>query len=357
MSVEQAPLTNQAAIPLEQRFGNYAAQAHPESTDTDDVPHGTPEPAEPAEPSTAAPPETAPAEPTEPEAPIRFEFESVEELAQRLEVPVEAILALKLKTKVDEQEGEYALADIQKGFQLDKHNQNKSKELSALQQKAEQTRVQYEALNQAAAQHTQNLMALGEYAQTMLNNEFQGVNWQQLQVQDPIGYITTRQNYQDRQTQINNYLAQVNQQSQAQQAQAHERQQAQIQEVLKNRASIRPEWADEGTFNKDTNSIRDAFLANGFKAEELPTLLTNPAYLKMADAATRWLNLQKQKPEVTAQVRTAPKMVKGTARLASIKPSNLTASKAQLKANPKDLDAAGAAFAEWATEATKSGLL
>ena len=354
MSVEQAPLT-QPGPSLEERFANYAEHAHPEIEEG--VPRET-TPVTPVEPTAPESPVVeAPAEPTEPEAPVRFEFETLDELAKRLEVPIDTLLALKAQTEVDSVKRLLTLAEIQKGYQLDQHNTNKSKELSALQQKADATRAQYEAYNAQAKQQTDNLNALGKYAQDMLNLEFQGVNWQQLQVQDPIGYITAWQNYSDRQTQINNYVAQVNQQSQSQQAQVQTHRQAQIQEVLKNRASIRPEWADEKSFNDDTNAIRDAFLSNGFKAEELPMLLTNPAYLKMADAATRWMNLQKQKPEVTAKVRTAPQLVKGNARTNAVKSSNLANFKAQQKANPKDSDIAEAAFAEWADTAIKSGLL
>ena len=352
-------MTQQASLPqadnsLEAGFAAYAEKAHPESMPPKEL-----EAPRETQPTEAAPTTEAPAEATEQptEEPVRFEFETVEELAKRLEVPVDAILALKYKTKVDEQEGEYPLAEVVKGFQLDKHNQNKSKELSTLQQKADATRQQYEAYQAAAKQNLDNLNALGKYANEMLTAEFQAVNWQQLQATDPIGYITARQNFQDRQSQIQTYLAQVNQQAQNQQAQAQTRQQAQIQDLLSNRASIRPEWADEGAFNKDTQAIRDTFLSHGFKAEELPTLLTNPAYLAAADAATRWWNLQKQKPEVTAQVRTAPKMIKGVARIGSVKTSDLTNSKAQLRANPKDQDIAGNAFADWATEASKAGLL
>lgn len=336
---------------LEQRFGNYAEQAHPES-----MPPKEPEQAAPAEPTPAEPaPESAVEAPVE-EAPVRFQFDSVDDLAKQLEVPVDAILALQMETEVDGQKGKFSLADIRKGFQLDQHNTNKSKELSAAQQKADAIRQQYESYQTTAKQVLDNAQALGKYAQDMLNAEFQNVNWQQLQVNDPIGYITTRQNFQDRQTQINNYLSQVNQQTQAQQAQVQTRQQAQMAEVIANRASIKPEWADEGTFRKDTETIRDTFLARGFKAEELPTLLTNPAYLAAADAATRWWNLQKQKPEVTQRVKTAPKLVSGAARIGTVQPSKMTNLKAQLRANPRDLDTAAAAFTAWAQDADKAGM-
>lgn len=369
-------MAQQAELPqhdnsLEQRFADYAEKAHPEifaDLPPEERPASTNVPREttPEKPIAAPIPETQAEEPVETpaeetEQPIRFEFETMDELAKRLEVPVDALLALKLKTKVDEQEGEYTLADIQKGFQLDKHNQNKSKELSALQEKSQAAIAQYEAYQKEANQRLTNLNALGRYAQEMLNADvdsfLKNPETQNLRFTNPTEYIIQKDAFQSRQQQINAFLGQVNQESLNQQAQAQQSQRAQIQEVLKNRATIRPEWADEGTFNKDTLAIRDTFLNNGFKAEELPTLLTNPAYLKMADAATRWMNLQKQKPEVTQQVRAAPKMIKGNARLASVKPSQLAASKAQLKANPKDQEIAGAAFAEWADEALKSGLL
>lgn len=343
---------------LENRFANYAEQAHPES-----MPPKEPEAPEPAAPVVAEPPAepvVVPSEPTELETPVRFEFESFDELAKRLEVPVDALLALKLKTKVDDQEGEYTLADIQKGFQLDKHNQNKSKELSAQQEKAVALQKQYEAYQAQANQHLTNLNALGKYAQEMLNADLDAFaknpETQNLRFTNPTEYIIQRDNLQMRQQQINAFLGQVNQQSQNQQAQAQQSRQAQIQEVLRNRANIRSEWADEGTFNKDTTAIRDAFLSRGFKAEELPTLLTNPAYLAAADAATRWWNLQKQKPEVTQRVKTAPKLVSGSSRVGTVQPSKMTNLKAQLRANPRDLDTAAAAFSEWATEADKAGM-
>lgn len=345
-------MAQQAELPqfdnsLEQRFAEYAGQAHPEIFDglpeeekpkPANVPHETP-----AETPAV---ETAPETPAEEE--VRFQFESVEELAKQLEVPVDAILALKLKTKVDDQEAEYALAEIQKGFQLDKHNQNKSKSLSEAQSKVDAMRQQYEGWNASARQQTEQLQALGKYAkEVLIPAQFKDINWQWLQVNDPTQYIIQRQNYTDLQTAADNYLAQVTQQSTQQQAQAQTRQQAQMEETLKNRASIKPEWADEGVFIKDTQAIREACLSSGLKAEELPLLLTNPAYLKMADAATRWMNLQKQKPEVTNRVKTAPKLVAATSRTAQVSKSKLSGLKAQLKADPKNQDLAAAAFAQY----------
>lgn len=355
---QNAPLP-QADTSLQDRFAEYAGQAHPEIF-ADLPPEEQPKPVENAEvprETPETPVEATPETPAETPEEVRFQFESVEELAKQLEVPVDAILALKLKTKVDDQEAEYALAEIQKGFQLDKHNQNKSKELSAAQQKAQDALTQYQAYQAAAKQNLDNLNALGKYAQDMLTAEFQNVNWQQLQMTDPIGYITARQNYSDRQTQIQNYLAQVNQQSTQQQAQVQTHQQAQIEETLKNRASIKPEWADEGVFIKDTQAIREACLANGLKAEELPLLLTNPAYLKMADMATRWMNLQKQKPEVTNRVKTAPKLVAATSRTSQVSKSKLSSLKAQLKTDPKNTDLQEAAFAQWAEDANQRGAI
>lgn len=352
---------SETAQTLEQRFGNYAEQAHPESMGDDYVPPKSPEqnapvePSAPAEPQAIEPAEPQVAEPTE--APVRFEFDSLDELAKQLDVPLDAILALKAETEVDGVKGQYTLADIRKGYQLDQHNQNKSKQLSADIEKYAAMQKQYQgyldANNKAVEQHK----ALAQYAQLMLNNEFQGVNWQQLHIQDPIGYITQRQNYTDRQTQINNFLQQVDAQSQAQLAQANERQQAQVQETIKTAMARNPEWATPDAFNKACEGIRDAFLKHGIKAEVLPVLLSDPSYLEMADAATKYWNLQSKKSEVTQQVRQAPKLVKAGTRTGTVKQSNLANFKAQLKANPKDSDVAGAAFAEWANAADKAGLL
>lgn len=358
---QNAPLP-QADTSLQDRFSEYAGQAHPEIF-ADLPPEEQPKPVEnaevpretqkPAEVEQEAPPET-------PEE-VRFQFESIEELAKQLEVPVDAILALKHKTKVDDQEGEYSLSEIVKGYQLDKHNQNKSKELSAAQQKAQEALTAYEAQQAAAKQTLTQLDALGRYAQEMLNIDIDNFNKnpeiQQLRYTDPSRYMIAKDDLQMRQNQISAFIGQVNQQATQQQAQAQTRQQAQIEETLKNRASIKPEWADEGVFIKDTQAIREACLANGLKAEELPLLLTNPAYLKMADMATRWMNLQKQKPEVTNRVKTAPKLVAATSRTTQMDKSKLSSLKAQLKTDPKNTDLQEAAFAQWATDASQRGAI
>lgn len=350
---------------LEQGFADYAEKAHPEIF-ADLPPEEQPESVKAPRETPEAKPEAAPAEtPETPEAQtpeeVRFQFESLDELAKQLEVPVDALLALKTKTKVDDQEGEYALSEILKGFQLDKHNQNKSKSLSEAQSKVDAMRTQYEASFKAAQEYTKNLTHLGNYAQEMLNIDIDAFNKspeiQQLRYTNPTEYMIQKDNLQTRQQQISAYLAQVNQQSQSQQSQLQQQQNAQMEETLRNRASIRPEWADEGVFTKDTQAIREACLSSGLKAEELPLLLTNPAYLKMADAATRWMNLQKQKPEAVNRVKTAPKLVTAMSRTGTVKPSVSASLKAQLRANPKDSDVAEAAFANWAEDAKKSGLL
>lgn len=278
-------------------------------------------------------------------------FTTLDELAAEIGVPVESLLALQLETDVNGQKANHTLADIRKGFQLDGHNQQKSQQLSSEHRKAAEAQARYTNLTAQQEQYTGTLRALGEAAQSLLDADFQGINWQQLQREDPVQYGNLRLAYKDRQDAIQTYLGQVKQQTDQQRAQATTRQQAQMAEAITTARGQRADWADDAAFNKDCLAIRETFLANGFKPDELPMILTNPAYLLMADAATRWLTQLKAKPAAVARVRAAPKMAVAGVRQGTVPGAKLQSLKARLRADPKNQDVGAAAFQQYAEDA------
>lgn len=276
-----------------------------------------------------------------------YEIGSLSDLAKYLEKTEDDLYNLNVRVKVDGKDDVKPLRDVVKSYQLDAHNTQKSQELSALRAQAEAAQKQHAELVKA---QLEQLNAVGQYAQHMLNQEFQGVDWNQLKAQDPIGYITARQQYQDRQAAIGVYLQQVQQQSQQQQAQAQARQQAQFAETVKTLRAERPEWQSLETWNKDCSAIRSGLLEHGFKEDEIPFLLSSPAYLRTADAAAKYWALQKAQPEITKRVQAAPKFVKASGRSPNAPKTKAQKALADVAANPKDRRAQERAF-EALTEA------
>lgn len=328
--------TAPAAPPTETNWADAFTAAEPQKSEqaaaeTKEAPAEQPA----TEPETK--PEAKPeAKTDESEQPIT----SLKDLAAYLKANEDDLYDLNVPVKVDGREDTKSLRDIIKNYQLDAHVTQKSQEVSALRQQAEQLLQQHQQAAQAELQRLQSLAQLG---QQMINQDFQGVDWAKLQAEDPVQYNTLRLAYSDRSNQINGYLQAVAQQSQQQQAQAVARQQAQIEATVKAVQAERPEWQNPEIFNKDCVAIRAEFLAHGFKQEDLPALLSSPAYLKAADAAAKYWALQKAKPEIEKKVVAAPKFVKASGSAAQPK-TKAQAALSAFRSNPKNRDAQDAAF-------------
>lgn len=323
----------QAAPELSQEDRMAAAFAASEAANT-------PTPSGQSAPDAAAPDAATPAEPDKDAGP---EIRTLADLTKFLEAQEDDIMNLEVPLNVDGQTMAKPLRDVIKGYQLDAHNTQKSQELSALRQKAEADFQQQQAAGQA---YFQRLNALGQYAQEMINHDFKSVDWAQLQAQDPIGYVSKRQEFTDRQNALNAYLGQAQQQSQTLQAQAQQRQQAQVAETVKTVQAERPEWQSMETFNKDCDNIKAAVLKAGLPTQDLPLILSHPAYLRIADAATRYWALQAAAPAVEKRVAAAPKFVKPGARTMNQPKSKAQEALARVKADPRNQDKQAAAFEE-----------
>jgi len=294
------------------------------------APDGTPAPAavDPNAPAQTAP-DTGP------------EIRSLKDLTKFLNAQEDDVMNMEVDLNVDGQVMSKPLRDVIKGYQLDAHNTQKSQELSALRQQQE---ADFKAQQEAGQAYFTRLIALGTYAQELINNDFKNTDWAQLQAQDPIGYVTKRQEFTDRQNALNAYLGQAQQQAQTLQAQAQQRQQAQVAETVRTVQAERPEWRDMTAFNKDCDNIKAAVLKAGLPAQDLPFILSHPAYLRIADAATRYFALQAAAPAIEKRVNEAPKFVKPGTSQPRAPTSKAQEALKRVQADPKNQDKQAAAF-------------
>jgi hypothetical protein len=279
-----------------------------------------------------------PTEGAQEEAPLEAEFSTVDELAEALGWDLDKLLGLDVKTKIDGKEGKQRLRDLIKSHQLEGHL-NQKLMTHAEEVKAFQTEKQN--FLQTSQHKLHQLEAGVKIAQKLLEGEFAGVNWQELQNTDPLQFAQQYTAFQQRQAQINhvaNLLGQERQQ--AQQAELQQ-QQSYLAEQMRLMETKIPEWNDQSRREKELAEIipiaKDVY---GISEEEIRSRTDHRELLVLRDA-WQWQKLQKQKPAVVNKVKTAPKLLKpgSSQSKAAVNNLQLQASRARLKQTGKVSDA------------------
>lgn len=269
------------------------------------------------------------------------DYESLDAYLKDAGVDPESFQTLPVTVKVDGQTKQVPLAEVIKSYQLEGHVNNKSIQLSQQQQEFAK---EQEAARGLYRQQLTNSDALLKLAQTQLMGDYNRVNWQQLRVENPAEYAALSTEFQQRQGQIQQHLAQI---SQAQQAEAQrseqERQKALPQEREKMLA-VRPEWRDPAKMEAASKEISTYARKLGFSPAELGSIYDHRFMLVLSDAA-RFAQMQAAKPAALKQVRAAPVMAKpGTRTNRDPKQAARTQAVERFNKNPRDVDAQAAVF-------------
>ena len=213
------------------------------------------------------------------------------------------------KTKVDGQEGIAKLNDLIKSHQLEGHLNKQNMEVVEQRKALEQQQQEFAQKSQAQLKTLEDSLTL---AYNQLNNEFQGINWNELKQSDPATYAAYRRDFDDRQQQISYAYQNLEQTRQAQRDQLR-------QQGVKNLFDAIPEWKDADAREKGRSELKNGLAKHyGYSNEELAAVidqgmdisgLDHRIYL-MARDALKYRQLQDGKPEVTKKVKTASKTVK-----------------------------------------------
>ena len=260
------------------------------------------------------------------------------------------MLELACSVKVDGKDSTVPLKDVLKSYQLESHVNNKSMEVSNQLKAIEAQKAQFQQQTQAEIQRLQNL---GAYANQMIHNKYQNVDWNALRANDPVQYAATWAEFQQDQGNANAYLNQVQQVVQQKQAEANKLTQAKLAEEHKALLAARPEWSDTAVREKDLQAITGSLQSVGFTPEEIGSI-SDHRILVAAHKAALYDALQAKKPEITQKLKATPKIVSAGSRAGQVKPTKLADLKGRLRNNPRNQDLAAAAFGEYAE---MSGLL
>lgn len=235
---------------------------------------------------------------------IELAFESVDELADLVGMDVEDFLSrVKVRQIVDGEVREITLAEQQKGYQLESSFTRKNQAFHE-RQKAAEAEIQEERTR--VADHFAKATTMLNMAQEQLLQDFNNVNWLELETNNPAEWTKKRQQFGERQARLNQAMARTTEQIKAaraeqeqQTAAAQERRLEAEHEALM--AAV-PAWKkDEARKEKEGRMIAEYLVKMGFHPDELDSLtdhrliLLGRAALGLAGPNKQKLDLAKKK--------------------------------------------------------------
>jgi hypothetical protein len=270
------------------------------------------------------------------------QWRSFDEFLTATKAERDAVMALPVTIKVDGVEKQVPLSDLVKVTQLEGHVNNKS---IALSQERERFVQEQNAARQALGQQLNTHKAMGNAAMSLMNRDFQQVDWNGLRAQNPAQYAALYADFQQRQGEINQFMQAVTQREQEAVAQ----QQQQIQQfVTAERDKLlnaMPEWRDTAKFDAAKSDMVKYARNLGFSDAELGNV-TDHRILRVIHDAARFAALQAQAPGAVKQVRQAPAKVARPGPRTNAQPGDAQRAAVieRFTKNPRDVDAQEAYF-------------
>ncbi len=249
-------------------------------------------------------PETEEAQPTEEEESTEeTQDESLEEETEEEEeaeeaeeeseeTDEEAEEELLYAVKVDGEEQEVTLDELMKGYSRQSDYTKKTQELSEGRKAIEYLYGQYTSeINALQQERQQYVGALSQVVQNSLSGleQYNNIDWETLRQDDPIEYLSKRDELSQMQAKLQANQAQM-QQAQAQHAQAAEQQRGQRQQQvaeyhLTQLEEKLPEWKDPDQKTKIWNEAREYALSQGYSDNEFDGLLDHRHLLILRKAS------------------------------------------------------------------------
>ena len=245
--------------------------------------------------------------------------------------------------KVDGEELEVSLDELVKGYSRQSDYTRKTQELAG--QRDEMTKLQQQWANevsQAQAERQQYIEALGQVVQQSMVGleQYANVDWESLREEDPIAFVTKKEEFRDAQERVRQAQAQQGVEAEKQKQEFAKIKQMALQEEHKKLVAAVPEWNEPEKRNELAKELSSYALSQGFKQEELKELIDHRSLIVLMKAQ-KYDALQKS--DVKAKkIKNKPKVVrsgKGSAKKSNAK-SKRIASMKRLKQTGRAEDAA-----------------
>jgi hypothetical protein len=210
----------------------------------------------------------------------------------------------RFRVKAAGEEKEVTFDELVDGYQKGLDYTKKSQSVAEQRKAVEAERIAIEQAKQARDAYSQRLNLIEEF----LSKQNDGEDLNALKEVDPIGYAVKVAERTEREKQL--AMVQAEQQRMAQQRFAEQQAvlQQHIQQEAKRLAEVIPEYGDEKRGNEVRQTIRSFAKEVGFTDQELSQAYDS-RQVQVLWMAAQYAKLQKQKPELTKKMQSAPKML------------------------------------------------
>jgi len=244
------------------------------------------------------------------------EEESEEEESEEGEEPEEDEEDLLYAVKIDGEEQEVTLEELTKGYSRQSSYTRKSQELAEHRKEFETAKEQmvgeYNQIQQERTQYVQALQQLMENQMGALG-QWNDVNWEQMKNEDPIEYVTKKEEYREAQDNFNKVQQEQQRVQQISMADNQKQHQEMVQREFKALVDVLPEWGEPEKQKSLAKDLKSYATDSGFSKEEIDALVDHRSLLMLRKA---FLYDRLQKTDVKGKkLKNKPRVVRsGTGR-------------------------------------------
>ena len=269
-------------------------------------------------------PETEEAQPTEEEEsqPVEEDESFEEESEEESEEEVEESEEESEETEGEEEEELYAvtvngeevavsLDELLSGYSRQSDYTRKTQEIAGDRKEMETLQQQYNSeIAQIQQERQQYMDALTNVMQGSMGEleKFANVDWNALRENDPIEYVTTREQYREAQEKIQGLQNEQARAAQTQQAQMQKAQQEMLQVEKGKLVEALPEWGEPEKQKELATNLQSYAKEQGFTADELNSLIDHRSILVLLKAQ-KYDQLQKSNVK-SKKLKNKPKVIR-----------------------------------------------
>ena len=212
---------------------------------------------------------------------------------------------------VNGEEQEVTFDELLKGYSRQSDYTKKTQELS-------DNRREFESMQQAMAQEYQQIQAERQQYVDALQNVIDGsvmgldqlanVDWNKLREEDPVAFITKKEEFRESQDRLRDYQAQQQEVMNQQYAENQESMKQSLVQEHQKMASIVPDWGVPEKQKELASSLKEYAISNGYTAEEVSSLADHRSLI-MLMKAQKYDNLQNADVK-SKKLKNKPKVIR-----------------------------------------------
>jgi len=179
------------------------------------------------------------------------------------------------------------LDELIKGYSRQSDYTRKTQELSEQRKSIEANQSQWNAeVQQIQAERQQYVSALQNVIENSMGSldQFATVDWDTLKNDNPLEYITKRDEYREAQDKVRQAQFQQQQAQQAYQQESQQNHRRVLQEEHGKLVAALPEWGEQETRQKLSGDIKEYALSQGYTTEEISSLIDHRSLMTIYKA-------------------------------------------------------------------------